>query len=185
MQVFHGERLLRLDRRRQRVPQRYALGEWNRWQRAKNRRRRDGRRRNPGSLLDYFAYLEELRPRLTGFVDGRVVVVAGHVRLIVVAIRIGAAEPAETGAAEEHVHADGVALLEHPADLRDLLRRVGVLVLRAPVIEPAGPVFCAEIWPLGTQLAVEGKGMLGFSGAEVDRGGQIGEGAPCHLLSAV
>ena len=85
----------------------------------------------------------------------------------------------------KHVDADGVALAKHPVEFRGLLRAVGLVVLFAPVIEPAGPVFAAHVRAVGAKRVEGGETVLRFAGAEVDDGRQFRKRAVGNLLGAV
>lgn len=134
---------------------------------------------------DDVAECHELGSRLAAFVEGRVVVVAGGVRLVVAAVAVGAVHEAEAGAAMKHVHADGVALAEHPLVFGRIGGCVGDVVVFAPVIEPAGPVFTGHEGAIRTESLEFYKFLLRIAGTEVDDGGKFRKRAFGKLVSSV
>src|SRR6185503_4967754 len=92
----------------------------------------------------------ELGRRLATLVERGVVVVACRVRLVVAAVAVGAVHESEAGSTMEHIHADGVALSQHPLVFRGVRGNRRGVVMFAPVIEPSGPVFASHERALGT-----------------------------------
>ena len=112
---------------------------------------------------------------LAALVERRVVVVASGVRFVVGSVAVGAVHKSEAGAAMEHVHADGVALLQHPLVFRGVGGNGGGVVVLAPMIEPAGPVLASHERALRAEFLQRFESLLCIAGAEVDDGGQIGK----------
>src|SRR5947207_3032998 len=106
-------------------------------------------------------------------IEWRVVVVTGCIWLIVSPVAIGAVHPAEAGATVKHVHADGIALAEHPFQFFGFALAAHLVMLLAPVIEPAGPVFARHLRTVGSDGAEGGEAVPRFASAEVDHRGQV------------
>src|ERR1035437_9540467 len=102
----------------------------------------------PGHACDGVAECVELLPRRALFIQGRVIVIAGRIGLVVLSIAVGSVHPAEAGSSVKHVHTDRVALAKHPLEFRRLSCPVGLMMLLAPVIEPACPILAAHARPI-------------------------------------
>src|ERR1035437_3154140 len=122
----------------------------------------------PRYACDGVAEGVELLPRCALFIQGRVIVIAGRIGLVVVSITVGAVHPAEAGASVKHVHTDRVALAKHPLEFRRLACPVGLMMLLAPVMDPACPILAAHARPIWSQRCQFRKAPLCIPGAEVD-----------------
>ncbi len=85
----------------------------------------------------------------------------------------------------KHVHADRIALAEHPFQFGGLFRTVGLVVLLAPVIEPARPVFAAHVRTVGPERIEDAKALFGVAGSKIDDRRQFGKRAVGDLLRTV
>ena len=139
----------------------------------------------PGDACNHIAEKKILLARRALFIERRVVVVAGGVGLVVRAIAVGAVHPAEAGAAMKHVHADGIALAQHPLQFLGFAFAAHFVMLLAPVIEPAGPVFARHVRTVGTQRVERGKAVLCLARAEVDHRRQFRKRAIRNLFGTI
>ena len=122
---------------------------------------------------------------MTAFIQRRVVIVAGHIRLIRFAVGVRAIHPAKTGPSVEHIQAHRISLPQHPIQILGLLiRRVGRM-RRAPVIEPAVPIFPGHHGSIRSQLLQLGKIFLCVSGSKIDYRRQFRQGTVWNLIRAI
>ena len=117
--------------------------------RSRHRRRPDGAEDEPRAVHqpgDHLAEREELVGRPAGLVEGSVVVVRRHVRLVR-ALVVGAVREAEVRAAVEHVDVDRRTRRQQRVQLACRLLDRGRVVVLAPVVEPAVPELGAHQGP--------------------------------------
>ena len=103
-------------------------------------------------LREHLAEGEEFRRGAAHFIDGRVIIIAGGLRLEVAAV-IGTAHKAERGAAVDHVVTEGHVVGELPFGFTGEAAEANDGVGFAPMIEPAGVKFRDEPRAVGTVLA--------------------------------
>ena len=120
---------------------------------------------------------------VSGLAQRRVVVVAGGIRLEVVAVAVGAGEEVVVGSAEVHVEADGGVHRQHLVERVGECVRVHFVVLVAPVVQPARVKLRVH---LGTHLRESHlgvEGTRGVSNTEID--GRVDFGSQRAALQRV
>ena len=90
---------------------------------------------------EQLARLEKFRRGPAGFADGRVVIVAGRVRL---ERPVAAGPQPERRAAVRHVNAERRVVREHVFEVGEIFRGVAEMMRLAPGVEPAGIKFAAN-----------------------------------------
>ena len=188
VQVFHTLDLFGVDRRREHTPEGDCFFQLELRDFRCGWRRRHSRRRGSGRLGDDVTEGEVFRRGAATLVERGVIIVAGDIRLVVLAVAVGAIHPTEAGAAVKHVQADGIALAQHPVQIGGLVGRVGLAVFAAPVIEPAVPVLAVKERAVGADFFQNGETSLcrpGIGAAKVDSDGQVGKRARGNLLRSV
>ena len=185
IQVLHRQQMIGAHSCAKVAPQHSGLCELHRGNRYRRIDSRHRRRRDAGRLGNHVAEERVLGRQPTAFVQRRVVVVAGRVWLVVLAVAVGAVHPAKAGPAVKHVDAHGESLLQHPRQFVGLLLCVCRVVLFAPVIEPSRPVFAVHERTVGTKFVELSEIVLRSAGTEIDHRRKFGQGAVGQLIGAI